>query len=49
MSRLYSMCVTTQAHRSFVETERVSITVLNISEEQIADVYYSNRDYNVGR
>lgn len=36
------MCITTQAQRSFVETERVSITLLNISEEETADVCYSN-------
>lgn len=44
MSRLHSMCITIQAHCSFVETESVSITVLNISnsEEETADVCYSN-------
>lgn len=42
ISRLHSMCITTQAQWSFVETECVNITALNVSEEETADVCYSN-------
>lgn len=44
ISRLHSVCVATQDHCSFAETDCVNITVLNISrsEEETADVCCSN-------
>lgn len=44
-SRLHTMCVATQDHCSFTETDCVNITILSISlsEEETAEICCSNQ------